>query len=237
MERTKRTEKAIEAAGLVLAAIESAAPPAIDAVLAEVWSRSNEAFRDGFQKTDSARALEKKGPRTRPNSFYHETVESLEADHEKRIADLRAEGEAFYAEGRAIRAEGDPFEAEFVRRGGWLRYFLVVSSPDGHVHRERNCSTCNPRTLYSWIVELSDCDEIEMVKAYGVRACTTCFPDAPTSPFYVAAAPDPTRCEGQPDRDAPGYDPRRPWQRCSVCGKGARVTKHGRLPKHRRLTG
>lgn len=224
----------------MLAAIESATPPAIDAVLAEVWARSNEAFRDGFQKTDSARALEKKGPRTR--RYYNETAEVatpefFAAEHAAAVAKLRAEGEAFYAEGRAIRAEGDPFEAEFVRRGGWLRYFLVVSSPGGHVHRERNCSTCNPRTLYSWIVELSDCDEIEMVKVHGVRACTTCFPDAPTSPFYVAAAPDPTRCEGQPDRNSPEYDPRRPWQRCSECGKGARVTKRGRLPRHRRSTG
>lgn len=31
-----------------------------------------------------------------------------------------------------------------------------------------------------WLTELSACDEQEMVAAWGEKACTVCFPDAPT---------------------------------------------------------
>lgn len=67
-------------------------------------------------------------------------------------------------------------EGEFARRGGWNRYYLVI---DGHVHRELRCSTCRPTTFYSWLTDLADCDESEMVAEYGEVACSVCFPEAP----------------------------------------------------------
>lgn len=62
--------------------------------------------------------------------------------------------------------------------GCWNRFFLVVNS-NGHVHRERNCSTCFPTTQYNWLIDLAGADEAEMVLEYGSDACTVCFPSAP----------------------------------------------------------
>lgn len=77
-----------------------------------------------------------------------------------------------------LRGEADPFEAEY-NLAPWKRYFLVTNN-NGHVHREMNCSTCFFSTEYSWLVNLSDCNETEMVEQYGEMACTICFPAAPS---------------------------------------------------------
>lgn len=81
------------------------------------------------------------------------------------------------------RAEAIPFSAEFTRRGGWSRYFLVTNA-NGHVHRELTCSTCYPDTQYAWLPSLSGCDERAMVGEWGEKACTVCFPNAPTYPRF-----------------------------------------------------
>lgn len=81
----------------------------------------------------------------------------------------------------SVLAAADPLEKEFDRRGGWSRAFLVVSSAGGHVHRSRSCSTCRPSTQFNWVTEFSDKPEAEIVEAAGERACTTCWPSAPTS--------------------------------------------------------
>jgi len=75
-----------------------------------------------------------------------------------------------------------PLMAEYDRRP-WNRYFLVKNA-NGHVHRGTDCTTCFRDTQYGWLVELADCDESAMVEEWGERACTVCFPDAPTNPLY-----------------------------------------------------
>lgn len=92
----------------------------------------------------------------------------------------------------AIEAEIDPYEAEYGRRP-WTRAFLaLVNTKDGgHVHRSRNCSTCNngiERTRFEWRVDYSALPEAEIVEAAGERACTVCYPSAP-----VEALGRPTR--------------------------------------------
>jgi hypothetical protein len=77
-----------------------------------------------------------------------------------------------------LTEEAIPYEAEYTRRP-WNRYFIVRNS-NGHVHRERNCSTCYSTTVYGWIVELADASEEALVAEYGELACTVCFPSAPT---------------------------------------------------------
>jgi len=77
-----------------------------------------------------------------------------------------------------LDAQITPLEAEYDSRP-WRRYFLVTNS-NGHVHRGRSCQQCFPTTQYAWLVELADCDERDMVAQYGEKACTTCFPSAPT---------------------------------------------------------
>jgi len=77
----------------------------------------------------------------------------------------------------AVAAE-TPFHAEFTRRGGWNRAFLVTNA-GGHVHTSTRCSTCFPSTCFVWLTQFSDRDEDEVVGAAGEAACTTCFPSAP----------------------------------------------------------
>ena len=71
-----------------------------------------------------------------------------------------------------------PFHAEFTRRGGWNRAFLVTNA-GGHVHTSTRCSTCFPSTCFVWLTQVSDRDEDEVAVAAGEAACTTCFPSAP----------------------------------------------------------
>ena len=73
------------------------------------------------------------------------------------------------------------FEAEFHRRGGWTRSFLVT---DGHAHRTNRCSTCHrggKLTPMHRFFEYSGMDEAEIVKRAGDRACTVCYPSAPVA--------------------------------------------------------
>ncbi len=90
---------------------------------------------------------------------------------------------------------------EFSARGGWTRYFLVHNS-NGHVHRERSCSTCFATTQYLWITELSDCDEAKMVEHYGSDACTVCFPNAPTLPGFATSRTSREKAERKAAREA-----------------------------------
>lgn len=77
-----------------------------------------------------------------------------------------------------VAAQADPFDAEFLARGGWTRAFLV-NNAGGHVHKSMACSTCFFDTEFCWMVEYSGKDEAQIVEAAGVRACTVCYPSAP----------------------------------------------------------
>jgi hypothetical protein len=136
----------------------------------------------------------------------------------------------------------EPYNEEF-RRRPWLRYYLVTSSI-GHVHRERDCSTCYFSTTYAWLVELADCDEAAMVAEYGTKACTVCFPDAPTLPGWAAAEKreaaelaekNAGTCSNK--RFEPGRmsDPNRyrRYGKCTACGTVASITTAGNLRKHK----
>lgn len=72
-----------------------------------------------------------------------------------------------------------PFNNEFKRRGGWTRAFLVNNS-NGHVHKSMECNQCFDTTEYEWMTDYSNKDESEIVEAAGTRACTVCYPSAPT---------------------------------------------------------
>lgn len=102
-----------------------------------------------------------------------------EKDRDRYLAEIAAAGAALAAN----REETNPFTDEFTRRGGWNRYFLVTNA-SGHVHREMTCSTCYPETHYAWLIDLADCDEGAMIEEWGEKACTVCFPGAPTNPAF-----------------------------------------------------
>lgn len=78
----------------------------------------------------------------------------------------------------ALFTESRPFNDEFVRRGGWNRFWIVTNG-NGHVHWHQECSTCRPTTEFYWLAELSGMSHAELVGEAGERACTVCFPDAP----------------------------------------------------------
>ena len=86
--------------------------------------------------------------------------------------------EGLEAEAKAILDEADPLETEFTRRGGWTRAFLVDNT-NGHVHRNRHCTTCFPTTRYTWLPDYSGADENKIVEDAGEAACTVCYPSAP----------------------------------------------------------
>jgi len=103
-------------------------------------------------------------------SGYGATPEQL-ARYEAELADIEAAIED-------LREQARPLEAEFTRRGGWTRAFLVANT-GGHVHRDMSCSTCFDSTRYAWMVDYSGQSEAQIVEAAGSRACTVCYPSAP----------------------------------------------------------
>ena len=74
-----------------------------------------------------------------------------------------------------------PFQAEWDRRGEWVRYPHVITTIGGHYHRDKHCSTCYPTTQYVLVAAVSGLTEAEMVEAVGHHACSVCFPWAPTT--------------------------------------------------------
>ena len=96
---------------------------------------------------------------------------------EKRAEAVAAVSKADAAAHQA-RTEMAPLVDEFVARGGWTRFYLVVSA-GGHVHPTRGCTTCFPTTKYAWLTDYSGMTHEALVEEAGAMACTVCFPDAP----------------------------------------------------------
>lgn len=80
----------------------------------------------------------------------------------------------------AFADELGPLRAEFTRRGGWTRYYLV-DTHDGHVHSSTRCSTCFPTTAFYWLTGESGKVAEEVVDQAQSQACTVCFPWAPVT--------------------------------------------------------
>lgn len=159
--------------------LAAATPQQIDAELASLWATESK------YRTNMVQAMRGCTPSIR-TGFGYAPADSRQVEMQVIIAGYRAKV-------AQARADAAPYEAEFARRGGWNRYFLVTNS-NGHVHRGMGCTTCYATTEYSWLVDLADCDEDAMVVEYGEAACTVCFPNAPTNPAFHAP--------GRRDREA-----------------------------------
>ena len=107
-----------------------------------------------------------------------EALEGMKKYDAERLLKANAAYEEAVGIYRATVAKTAPYDAEFARRGGWTRAFLVNNS-NGHVHSSMGCSTCFPTTSYCWLPEVSGHDETEIVEKAGERACTVCYPSAP----------------------------------------------------------
>jgi cytochrome c551/c552 len=91
-----------------------------------------------------------------------------------------AVSEVAAANSAAIRAKMAPYNAEYIRRGAWTRYFLV-DSDNGHVHSDASVTRCSrtENTLHYWLTSESGRSAEAVVADAGERACTLCFPWAP----------------------------------------------------------
>lgn len=92
-------------------------------------------------------------------------------------AEVIARWDTAYRAVQAVVEAQEPFNGEY-REVRWTRAFLVLNT-GGHVHKDRDCSTCFPTTRYGWLPELSGSSEAEIVEAAGADACTVCYPSAP----------------------------------------------------------
>jgi hypothetical protein len=102
---------------------------------------------------------------------------------------------------QANLADQEPLHAEYVRRGGWTRFYIVSG---GHIHSSMRCPTCNRgqfRTEFGWQPTMSGMDETAALTQLAEQAfilCTVCFPNAPVQP----AAPRKTAADKAADKAA-----------------------------------
>lgn len=136
----------------MIANIHTATPVQIDTELAAAWA-------DYYREIDSAERYAK----------YAETN------------DTYAEKAAAHREAADAIIEGPIaiLNAEFTRRGGWTRAYLVVNNGTGHVHSSTRCSTTYATTRFAWMIDYADHTQADIIAAAGERACTICYPDAP----------------------------------------------------------
>lgn len=137
-----------------------------------------------------------------------------------------------------IEEEAAPLEAEFAARR-WSRFFLVTSS-NGHIHSSMNCSTCNFRTTYGWMPEVSGQTMAQAIAEWDKRGsaevlCTTCFPDAPSARTQKPV--DENLCPGSGTSNYPRETARLGYMSgnygvCSHCNTPITVSKLGRMRKH-----
>lgn len=130
-------------------------------------AKAYEAAFDAYRASDYDEALRPERP-VLPHTRYGETRNVLGAYHEN-AEQIR--------EAREIIAEANE---EFRARGGWERAFLVVSSKNGHVHRNW-CSSWRWSTAVAIVTDLSGKDEAAIVEYAGEQACTKCFKSAPVA--------------------------------------------------------
>ena len=210
--------------------LTTATPVEIDTALAEIYSRLYKVWDaldvNATHIKDVEKGLVKYREGNRSYSSY--TQEALDRLEAKR-ADLQAEASQ-------IRAETLPYDAEYTRRGGWTRFFLVQNN-GGHIHSSTACSTCFPTTRFGWLPQESGQDEAAAVAAHGAILCTVCFPSAPVE--WTKGKVDLDQCAGSGqyfDSSLPirvGYYSGN-WATCTGCGERVTVTKTGKFRKHKK---
>lgn len=122
----------------------------------------------------------------------------------------------------AARAKAAPLHAEFARRGGWSRFFVVLND-NGHCHSSTACSTCFPTTRFGWVTTLSGSTEEEAVKEYGSKMCTVCFPSAPVSKFWGEGRIAREEREEKEARQAERQAKRNAKEAAQVTGENGRI--------------
>ncbi len=126
--------------------------------------------------------------------------------------------------------QSKPGEAIFAANR-WSRFFLV-NNTNGHIHSSMNCSTCNMRTNFSWLPNLSGLTEKDAVEEHGPLLCTVCYPSAPTEWTLGHVKDTSDQCPGSGTyQENPS---RRRYLTCDSCSKVVNVTSTGKLRSHKK---
>lgn len=166
--------------------LNTATPAKIDGVLAEIYKRGYAAEADTMTAAGYVKSY-RRGLAQEIERYGKPLYSS-----EDKLADLIVAVFARRVAAFEIWVETKPYEAEFERRGGWTRFFLV-DNPGGHVHNSMSCDTCFPTTQFVWLPEFSGQGEAGVVELAGESACSRCFPSAPVDVLKRASrieAPD-----------------------------------------------
>lgn len=168
----------------VLASIATATPPQIDEILAWGWAtdasmtvgfmRLQKTERDCFAKIK----LIEDGQHVRAGISTPLMAVRLMQKLMRTQIEMKFAAQALLDHKNLVA----PFEAEYKRRGGWSRYFLVQNA-NGHIHSSMHCSTCNREgvsTDFGWMTQFSGKAEQDLTDEVGPNACTVCFPWAET---------------------------------------------------------
>jgi hypothetical protein len=227
-------------------ALDTLTPREIDTRLADLHTASQKAAQDFLQAL--ARVHWAAGDRqqyhgrrqvwTMTPDEAEAGAKQVAADDSVRVWTRREAEEALDAlqaareEQERIREQCRPLNEEWDRRK-WSRFFLVTSS-NGHIHSSMDCSTCNLRTTFGWLPEVSGKSEKEAVEEHGPRLCSVCFPSAPVEWTVGEERIEEGVCEGS-GRYVPGVDMRMysKYGKCEVCGQQVSVTSRGNARKHK----
>ena len=210
--------------------LETQTPTEIDTELARLYGR----------KLDIAREIHSAIQIKRENAKYERAgMMRAPKDGSKHFRIVRLEKQERRARwakvfiARIERELEEPLHAEFDRRGGWSRYFMVGG---GHLHF-RGCSSLRPTTMVGWMPSESGKDESEVIGKWDETACTKCFPDAPVAPKSQAGTISKGYCTGKNYTPRDGERSGSSWAYrygyCDTCGTNASITKADNLRKHK----
>lgn len=224
--------------------LTTATPVEIDTILADIWARwyaacdqiaLNERYLDDYQGTLDA---------VDAGTYRSSWIDQYDRPkYERHVAEFTAKVAALREQARQIIREEEPFTAEYIRRGGWTRFYSVQG---GHIHSSMDCSTCNKMgkaTRFGWLPEWSGRSEDEALAALVSESsktvlCTVCFPSAPVE--WTVPRQDDSTCSGSGkfvNRDLPhrtGYYSGN-WATCEgECGQRQTVLKGGKIRKHKK---
>lgn len=135
-------------------------------------------------------------------------------------------------EWRRLTRMSNRIGAEFRIRGGWTRYRLVTSSPNGHVH-DFGCGSYRYDTRSVLLPRLSGTSYEAAVREMGPMMCSRCWPDAPVETHALGGRQG-VKCAGSA---VPATESRtlggRAWSKCPTCKRWVNVVEKGLIRTHR----
>jgi hypothetical protein len=146
-------------------------PVEIDTALYEAYGKTADLTRQQHQRTKRIGLIDE----VEPGSYQSLLPQNSPEERAKLVAEIEAFQVRIW---KILDTEIYPREAAYSERR-WTRYYLVDNT-NGHVHKDQDCNTCFPTTQYSWLTEQSGMNAEDLVELAGEKACTVCFPWAPS---------------------------------------------------------